>query len=78
MKRNKLWHAELVDGFGNESTVCLLARTEEDARAKLMKFGECDEVVSISPCLMVALAELRGERGETFYYRTNRVAETIT
>lgn len=72
-ERNKLWHVETVDNLGYESSIFLLARNEAEAREKLAKWGERDEILSIGTVIMVALAEVRGERGETYYYRTKKV-----
>lgn len=72
-ERNKLWHIETVDAFENESSICLLARNEAEARAKLEKYERGEQIVSIDTCIMVSFAEVRGELGETYYYRTKKV-----
>ncbi len=80
--RNKLWHAETIDGCGHESSIFLLAKTEEQAREQLTKMGELGgsygcEIVSLTTCLACSFAEVRGERGEIFYYRTHKVPAEV-
>ncbi len=79
--RNKLWHAETIDTCGHESSIFLLAKTEREAREKLTKMGELGgkygcEIVNLDTCLACAFAEVRGEDGRIFYYRTRKIGET--
>lgn len=78
--RNKLWQAETIDDCGHESSTFLLARTREEALKKLQEMGELGtkwnyELVSLDTCLACSFAEVRGERGEIYYYRTRKIVE---
>jgi hypothetical protein len=76
--RNKLWHVETIDSCGHESSTFLLATSEAEARDKLTKMGELGGpyhcvIVHIDTCIACSFAEVRGDYGETLYYRTRKV-----
>lgn len=77
-KRNKLWAIETVDGDGHEGVDILLARTEEEARARHKKMWHlaCDcQITSCESILGMSLVEIRGQLGETNYFETYRQSE---
>lgn len=72
-----MWAIETVDSHNREGLDVVIAHTDQEAREKFKKMHpHCDcEITSCETTLALSLAEVRGERGETYYFETYRERE---